>query len=138
MDDCETFSETSLPEKKGFYSHLNMEDINNTNYMHEKVICQDFEIKNLEEYHNLYLQGDTLLLAVVSENIWNMCHNKYQLDPAYFLAAPHLAWHRVLKKTKVKLDLLTDIDMLLMVEKSILEMGHAMLFNSMQKLITNT
>ena len=48
-----------------------------------------------------------------------MCINIYELDPAKFLSAPGLAWQAALKKTKVKLDLLTDIDMLLMVEKGI-------------------
>ena len=67
----------------------------------------------------MYVQGDTLLLADVLENFRNMCINIYELDPAKLLSAPGLAWQAALKKTKVKLDLLTDIDMLLMVEKGI-------------------
>ena len=59
------------------------------------------------------------MLADVFENFQNMCLDIYELDPANFLSAPGLAWQAALKKTKVKLDLLTDIDMLLMVEKSI-------------------
>ena len=59
------------------------------------------------------------MLANVFENFSNMCINVYELDPANFLSAPGLAWQAALKKTKVKLDLLTDIDMLLMVEKGI-------------------
>ena len=47
MDDCEKFNKTSLPEKKDFYSHLNMEDITDADYMHSKRVCKDFEIKNL-------------------------------------------------------------------------------------------
>ena len=62
----------------------------------------------------MYVQSDTLLLADVFENFRNMCINLYELDPAKFLSAPGLAWQAALKKTKVKLDLLTDIDMLLM------------------------
>ena len=55
MDDWKKFNETSLPVKKGFYSHLNMEDITDADYVHAKRICKDFEIKNLGEYHDLYV-----------------------------------------------------------------------------------
>ena len=119
MDDWEKFNETSLPEKEDFYSHLNMEDITDADYAHAKIVCKDFEIKNLGEYHDLYVQSNTLLLADVFENFRNMCLEIYELDPAKCLSAPGLAWQTTLKKTKVKLDLLTDIDMLLMVEKGI-------------------
>ena len=78
-----------------------------------------FEIKNLGEYHDLYIQSDTLLLADVFENFRDKCIEIYDLDPAHFLAAPELAWKACLKKTKVKLELLTDIDMLLIVAKGI-------------------
>ena len=59
----------------------------------------------------MYIQSDTLLLADVFENFRNMYLKIYELDPAKFLSAPGLAWQAALKKTKVKLDLLTDIDM---------------------------
>ena len=79
-----------------------------------------FELKNLGEYHNLYVQSDTLLLADVFENFRNMCIKVYELDPAQFLSLPGLAWQAFLKKkTNVKLELLTDFDMLLMVEEGI-------------------
>ena len=87
--------------------------------MHAKRVFKDFEIKNLEEYHGLYVQSNTLLLADVFENFRNMCIKIYELDSAKFLSASGLAWPAVLKKAKVILDLVTDIDMLLMVEKSI-------------------
>ena len=74
-------------------------------------------IKDLGEYHDLYVQCDTFLLADVFENFRNMCLNEYGLDPAHFFSAPGLAWQSCLKKTKKELELLTDIDMLLMVEK---------------------
>ena len=69
--------------------------------------------KNLGEYHDLYVQSNTLLLADVFENLRDKCIEIYELDPAHFLSAPGLAWQACLKKTKVKLELLTDIDMLL-------------------------
>ena len=69
----EKFNETSLPEKEDFYSHLNMEDITDADYAYTKRVCKDFWINNLEEYHNLYVQSDTLLLADVFENFRNIC-----------------------------------------------------------------
>ena len=87
--------------------------------MDGKRVCKDFEIKNVGEYHDLYLKSDTLLLADVFENFRKMCLKIYQLDPAKFFSATGLAWQAALKKTEVKLELLTDTDMLLMVEKGI-------------------
>ena len=71
------------------------------------------------EYHNLYAQSDTLLVADVFENFGNKCLEIYGLDPIYFVSAPGLAWQACLKKTEVKLELLTDYDMILMIEKGI-------------------
>ena len=119
IEDWERFNETTLPEKKKFYSNLNVEEITDVDYMYGKRVCKDFEIKNLGEYHDLYLKSDTLLLADVFENFRKMCLKLYHLDPVKFLSAPGLAWQAALKKTEVKLELLTDIDMLLMVEKGI-------------------
>ena len=87
--------------------------------MHAKRVCKDFEIKDLGDYHDLYLQSDTLLLADVFENSRNMCLEIYKLDLAKFFSALRHAWQAALKKTKVKLDFLADIDMLLMVEKGV-------------------
>ena len=67
----------------------------------------------------MYVQCDTLLLVDFFENFTDKCIEIYELDPAHFLSAPGLAWQVCLKKTKVELDLLTDIDMLLMFEKGI-------------------
>ena len=116
MNDWGKFSETSLPEKEDLFSHLDMKDITDAEYAHAKTGCKVFEIKNLGEYHDLSVQSDILLLADVFENFQNMSIKVYELDPAKFLSAPGLAWE---VKTKVKLDLLTDIDVLLMVEKGI-------------------
>ena len=60
-----------------------------------------FKIKNLDEYHDLYVQSDTLL-ADVYEDFRNMCLNIYEIDPAYFVSAPRLAWQACFKKTGVK------------------------------------
>ena len=99
------------------YSHLNIEDVTDADYSHTKRVCKDFEIKPFGENPNLYVQGNTLLLADVFGNFRNVCLKIYELDPTRFLTASVLAWQEALKKTKVKLGLLTDNDMLLMVEK---------------------
>ena len=102
-----------------FFCHLNKEDITDADYAYAKTVCKYLEIKNLGEYHDLYVQNDKLLLADVFQNFTNMCIKIYKLDPVKFLLAPGLTWEAALKKAKVKLDLLTDINMLLMVEKGI-------------------
>ena len=119
MDDWEKFDETKLLEKEEFYSNLNIKEITYADYIHERKVCKDFEIKDVAEYHDLYLKSDALILADVSGNFIKMCLKIYQLDSAKFLSAPRLAWEAALKNTGVKLELLTDIDMLLMVEKGI-------------------
>ena len=76
-------------------------------------------MKNLEDYHNLYNRVDVLLLADVFENFRDICIKNYNLDPAHYYTAQGLAWDAALKVTKVKLELLSNMDMLLMVEKGI-------------------
>ena len=93
--------------------------------------------KEFHEYHYLLVQSDVLLLADVFENIFKICLEIYGLDPAKFLSAPALAWQAALKKTKVRLDLLTDFDMLLMIG-NVQEEECVTLFINMQNLITNT
>ena len=94
-----------------------MEDITDADYAHAKRVCKDFEIHNLGEYQDLYVQRDILLLADVFEDFTNMRLKLSEVDPAKFLSPPGLAWQAALKKNNVKLNLLTDIDMLLMVKK---------------------
>ena len=96
-----------------------MENIDDIDYRHGNNVFKKFKLKNLGEYHDLYVQSDTLLLADVFENFRNMCIKVYELDPAHFLSLPGLVWLACLKKTNVKLELLTDYDMLLMVDEGI-------------------
>ena len=91
MDDFEKINETSLPEKEYFQVHLNMKDITDADYTHAKRVCKDFEIKKLGKYPDLYVQGDTLLLADVFESFRNMYIQIYELDPTKFLSASGLA-----------------------------------------------
>ena len=113
------FDETSLPNKEVFYSNLNMEDITDVDYRHGKAVFEYLINKNLDDYHDLYVQSDTLLLADVCKNFRNMCIEVYELDPANFSSGPGLTWQACSKKTDEKLELLTNVDMLLMVEKGI-------------------
>ena len=92
MYSWEKFDETTLPPKKYFYSNLNLEDMSDENYTHARKVWDVFKIKHLGECHDLYVQSDILLLANVYENFGNMCLEKYQLDPVYFVSAPGLAW----------------------------------------------
>ena len=119
MDNWEKFDETTAPPKEAFYSQLKLEDISDADYAYAQKVWEVFGIKNPGEYYDLYAQSDTLFLADVFENFWIMCLEIYELDPVYFLSAPGFAWQAYLKKTGVKLELLTDYDMLLMVEKGI-------------------
>ena len=72
-------------------------------------------MKNLSKYHDLYLKSNVLLLSDVFENVRKICIEIYELDAAKFISAPGLAWQAALKKTQVKLDLITDFDMILMI-----------------------
>ena len=119
MDDWENFNEKSLSEKEDFYNHLNMKDITDADYAHTKRVFKDFETQYLGDYHDLYAQINALLLADIFENFRNTCIKIYELARAKFISAPRLAWQAALKKSKVKLDLLTGINVLLIVKKGI-------------------
>ena len=119
MDDWDIFNEEKLPNKSDFYRILNMEDISKTDYRHALKVFNNFNIKNLGEYHDLNVQGDTILLAHIFEIFRNLCLNTYKLDPAYFLSLPGYAWQVCLKHSGIKLELISDIDMLLMREEGI-------------------
>ena len=98
IDSWKRFVETASPDKEAFYSNLNMEDITDVDYRHANKVFKEFRLKNLGEYHDLYVQSDTSFLADVFENFRNMCIKAYELDPAHFLSAPGLAWQACLKK----------------------------------------
>ena len=119
IDGWSKFDETKLPNKDKFYSKLTKSDITDEQYKHAKKVWQILRLKNIGEYHDVYLKTDVLLLADVFENFRELCLEHYELDPAYFHTAPCLAWQACLKFTGVKLELLTDIDMLLMFERGI-------------------
>ena len=137
MDGWKKFEETSLPPKDAFYSRFNMKCISDQDYKHAQLVWNIMQKKTLGCYHDTYLKADVLLLADVFETFRNKCLKKYKLGPAQFYTAPGLAWQALLKTAaeycerekrvkdckswpnEFRHELLTDIDMLLMVEKGI-------------------
>ena len=98
MDEWEKFNESKLPDKELFYSDLNKKCITNEDYPHAQKVWDTFDIKNIGEYPDLYVQSDAALLADVLENFRDKSIEIYRLDPAYSLTAPGLAWQACLKK----------------------------------------
>ena len=109
--------ETKLPSKEDFYSKLNDEKITDEDYQHAINVWNTF--KTLQDYHDLYLKSDVLLLADVFENFRKTCLKHYKLDPCYYYTVPGLAWDACLKETKQDLELLKDYDMFMMFEQGI-------------------
>ena len=102
MDSWEKFDETTLPPKEAFHSNLNLEDISDKDYAHVQKVWEVFEIKNCGEYHDLYVQSDTLLLADVFENFRNTFIEKYGLDPVYFVCTT-ISMHSLFKRDRSKI-----------------------------------
>ena len=92
MDSWEKFNETELPDKESFYSELNKEGITDEDYVHEQKVWDVFEIKNRGEYHDLYVESDTVQLADAFENFSDKCIEMYQLDQTHSFSALRLAW----------------------------------------------
>ena len=98
MDNWERFNEVVFPDKKAFYSNLNIEGTTDVDYRHANSVFKELKMINLGDYRDLYVKSDTVLLADVFENFRNMCMKIYELDPSHFLTAPGLAWQACLKK----------------------------------------
>ena len=113
------FKEAQLPPIEAFYSNLNMSNVSKGNYENAQRVWKEFKICNLGGYHDLCLQTDVILIANVFEAFRDTCLEQYELDPAHFYASPGLAWKACLKKTGIKLELLTKPDILLMFKRGI-------------------
>ena len=112
----ECFDEAKLPPREAFYSHLTREELSDADYQHAQQVWKAFGCKTLGDYHDLYLRTDVLLLADVFETFRNTSLEHYSLDPAHYFSAPGMSWDALLKKTKVQLELLSDINMHLFME----------------------
>ena len=113
------FEESQLPPIEAFYSNLNMSNIREDNYQHAQKVWKEFRIRNLGEYHDLYLKTDVIVLANTFEAFRDTCLEHYSLDPEHFYTSPGLAWKACLRKTPVRLELLTNPEMLLMFDHGI-------------------
>ena len=119
MSNWGKFEETQLPPIEAFYSKLTATSISEESYQHAKTVWKAFNCKNLGDYHDLYLRNDVTLLADVFETYRNACMKTYKLDPAHYYTSPGLSWDALLKKTQVELELITDYDMYLFIEKGL-------------------
>ena len=118
FDDPNKTQYKKLLNHKDFHSKLKGE-ISEKDYEYYKYIYQLFKMKSFEEYLDLYLKLDVLLLADIIKQYTKVCMQTYQLDPFWFITAPSLSWHAMLKYTKVKLRNITDINQYLFFEKGI-------------------
>ena len=118
MDSFKKFNE-QLPIKEEFYSIMNNKHVSDDDYKHAQNVWNTFSLKNMGEYHDLYLASDVLLLTDVFENFRKMCLEYYKLDPCHYFTSPGLSWDAMLKMTEIKLEIMTDIDMFQFIEKGL-------------------
>ena len=117
MDSFSKFNDTELPKREEFYSLLTDNNISEDDYRHARDVWNTFNLHNMGEYHDLYLKTDILLLTDVLENFRKACIANYKLDQLHYITSPGLAWDAMLKMTGINLELITDIDMQLFIER---------------------
>jgi len=119
MNSHERFDETCLPPRDKFFNRLSGQEISENDYAFAHEVWNMFNMKTLADYHDLYLLNDVLLLADVFENFRKMCIKYYNLDSAHFLSSPGLSWQAMLLRTGEEIEVISDIDQYLMIERSI-------------------
>ena len=117
MNSFKRFSEDELPKKSNFFNSLKDSGINEKEYEKAVNVWKVFKTKNLGEYHDLYLKTVALLLIDAFEKFVETCLNYYRLDPCHYFISPGLSWDAMLKMTGIKLELISDVDMHLFIEK---------------------
>ncbi|KYN10461.1 hypothetical protein ALC57_17400, partial [Trachymyrmex cornetzi] len=119
VDYVEKLQDTRLPPRESFYSSLTGDTVSESDYAHAVNVWQRFSIRTLGEYSDLYLKTDVLLLADIFENFSESCVASYGLDPAHYYTLPGFTWDAMLKHTRVRFELLTDIDIVMFIERGI-------------------
>ena len=94
--------------------HISFKD-----YLTCEKIWDEFDIKDMGDYHDHYLKKDVLLLADVFEKFTETCLKFYGLDPCHYFSFPRLSWDAMLKMTGVKLEKISDNDKYLFFEKGL-------------------
>ena len=117
FDSFKKFKKTNLPDIDKFFSSLKDCAITDQEYKRACDVWKVFEIKNLGEYHDLYLKTDVLLLCDVFEKFINVRLSDYGLNPSHYFSSPGLAWDFMLKMTGVKLEKIDNIEVYLFLEK---------------------
>lgn len=115
----EVLKQKSLPDKSHFFNNLNNSNISDEDFNFANKIFKKFKCVTFKDYLSLYLNTDVVLLADVFENFRELSNRFYNLDPVHFYTTPSLTWSAGLKYTNVTLELLTDINMYLMLESGI-------------------
>ena len=119
MTSMDKFDETQLPPQSAFYNRLTDEPLSDEDYELAQQIWTEFECRTLRDYHDLYLKSDIFLATDIVENFRDKSQELYGLEPLHYYSLPGLSWDAALKHSEVELELITDIDMYLMVEKGI-------------------
>ncbi|XP_066600744.1 uncharacterized protein [Prorops nasuta] len=112
-------NESKLPSRELFYNHLNECEISKNDYTHALKVRNTRNIQNISEYSDLYLKTDVLLLADIFENFRKSCINNYRLHPVHYFSLLSYTWDVILFYTDIKLELITNIDMLTFIERVI-------------------
>ena len=117
MDSFKTFSENKLPDRCKFFSSLKDVCISEKYYLKADNIWNVFKMNTIGDYHDLYLKRDVLLSVDVFEKFVSTCLDYYGLDPCHYFSSLGLSWDSMLKMTGIELELISDIDMHLFIEK---------------------
>ena len=117
MNSFEKFPEDKSPDRCEFYSSLKDGCISEKDYLHAVNVWNEFKMKLLVDYYDLYLKTDVLLLIDVFEKFINWSLKYYGLNPCHYFSSPGLNWDEMLKITGIKLELISDIDMHYLIEK---------------------